>query len=290
MRGGGGGDGEECVRLLADKLDLRQKVRLLTGADTWRTAAEPAVGLREMVFSDGPAGVRGPGWDERDTSALLPSASALAALWDEDRVRRLGALLGDEARRKGVHVLLAPTLNLHRGPLAGRHFECFSEDPLLAGRTGAALIRGIQSRGVAATAKHYVANDSETGRLTLDARIDERVLRELYLAPFELAVRAGVWLVMSAYNGVNGTTMSESCLLAEPLKGSGDSTGPWSPTGARSARRPPPGRPPRTSRCRGPAVRGARNWSGRYGPAGSGRRPWPTRPAACCAWRPGSAP
>ncbi|MDJ0383109.1 glycoside hydrolase family 3 C-terminal domain-containing protein [Streptomyces sp. G-G2] len=214
-----GGLSDDEVSRLADKLDLRQKVRLLTGADTWRTEAEPAVGLRRMVFSDGPAGVRGPGWDERDTSALLPSASALAALWDEGLVRRLGALLGDEARRKGVHVLLAPTLNLHRSPLAGRHFECFSEDPLLAGRTGAALIEGIQSRGVAATAKHYVANDSETDRLTLDARIGERVLRELYLAPFEAAVRAGVWLVMSAYNRVNGASMSESSLLAEPLKG-----------------------------------------------------------------------
>ncbi|MFI5986055.1 glycoside hydrolase family 3 C-terminal domain-containing protein [Streptomyces sp. NPDC051555] len=236
MRGGGGGGIDDEERLTArpdlsdppapvdrpdllDRLDVDGRVRLLTGADTWRTVAEPAVGLRQIVFSDGPAGVRGPGWDERDTSALLPSASALAALWDEDRVHRLGVLLGDEARRKGVHVLLAPTLNLHRSPLAGRHFECFSEDPLLAGRTGAALIRGIQSRGVAATAKHYVANDSETDRLTLDARIDERVLRELYLAPFEAAVRAGVWLVMSAYNAVNGASMSESPLLAEPLKG-----------------------------------------------------------------------
>ncbi|MER5873730.1 glycoside hydrolase family 3 C-terminal domain-containing protein [Streptomyces sp. NPDC002044] len=205
--------------MFADKLDLRQCVRLLTGADTWRTPGEPSVGLRPMVFSDGPAGVRGPGWDEGSTSALLPSASALGALWDEDRVYGLGVLLGEEARRKGVHVLLAPTLNLHRSPLAGRHFECCAEDPLLAGRTGAALVRGIQSRGVAATAKHYVANDSETERLTLDARVDERVLRELYLAPFEAAVRAGVWLVMSAYNRVNGVGMTESSLLAEPLKG-----------------------------------------------------------------------
>lgn len=217
---GGGDDGRgDDAGLLADKLDLRRCVRLLTGADTWHTPAEPAVGLRRMVFSDGPAGVRGPGWDEGSTSALLPSASALGALWDEDRVYGLGVLLGEEARRKGVHVLLAPTLNLHRSPLAGRHFECCAEDPLLAGRTGAALVRGIQSRGVAATAKHYVANDSETERLTLDARVDERVLRELYLAPFEAAVRAGVWLVMSAYNRVNGASMSESSLLAEPLKG-----------------------------------------------------------------------
>lgn len=249
-----GGD----VERLADKLDPVRRVRLLTGADTWRTRPEPDVGLGEMVFSDGPAGVRGPGWDERSTSALLPSPTALGALWDEERVRRLGELLGDEARRKGVHVLLAPALNLHRSPLAGRHFECFAEDPLLAGRTGAALIRGIQSRGVAATAKHYVANDSETERLTLDVRLGERVLRELYLAPFEAAVRAGVWLVMSAYNKVNGTTMSESSLLAEPLKGSGASTGWSSPTGAACAPPSPRPSPPRTSRCRAPAGRGVR--------------------------------
>nr|WP_246519203.1 glycoside hydrolase family 3 C-terminal domain-containing protein [Thermocatellispora tengchongensis] len=172
-----------------------------------------------MVTSDGPAGVRGEGWDERSTSLTLPSATALAATWDEDLVGRLGGLLAAEARRKNVHVVLAPTLNLHRSPLGGRHFECFSEDPLLTGRIGAALIRGVQAGGVAATAKHYVANDSETERLTLDVRIDERTLREVYLAPFEAAVEAGVWVVMSAYNAVNGTTMSQSPLLTEPLKG-----------------------------------------------------------------------
>ncbi|MFL6077982.1 MAG: glycoside hydrolase family 3 C-terminal domain-containing protein [Mycobacteriales bacterium] len=210
----------------ADELDrrvagltLEQKVRLLSGASGWRTRAEPSVGLRELVFSDGPVGVRGEGWDERSTSLTLPSPTALAATWNEDLVGRLGGLLAAEARRKGVDVLLAPTLNLHRSPLGGRHFECFGEDPLLVGRIGAAYVRGVQAGGVAATAKHYVANDSETERLTLDTRVDERTLRELYLAPFEAAVRAGVWVVMSAYNGVNGTTMSESPLLAEPLKG-----------------------------------------------------------------------
>ncbi|ACZ86645.1 beta-hexosaminidase [Streptosporangium roseum] len=209
---------EELGRMV-EKLDLEQKVRLLTGATVWRTHAEPDIGLRAVVTSDGPVGVRGEGWDERSTSLALPSPTAVAATWDEDLVRRLGALLAAEARRKGVDVLLAPTLNLHRSPLGGRHFECFSEDPLLTGRIGAAYIGGVQSGGVAATAKHYVANDSETERLTLDARLDEQTLREVYLAPFEMAVEAGVWAVMSAYNGVNGTTMSESPLLTEPLKG-----------------------------------------------------------------------
>ncbi|TQM79687.1 beta-glucosidase [Saccharothrix saharensis] len=212
--------GEPESGLLVGKVDVARKVRLLTGATVWRTHDEPDIGLRSIVVSDGPIGVRGQGWDERSTSLALPSPTALAATWDVDLVRRLGVLLAAEARRKGVDVLLAPTLNLHRSPFAGRHFECFSEDPLLTGRIGAAYITGVQSGGVAATAKHYVANDSETERMTLDVDVDDRTLHEVYLAPFEAAVRAGVWVVMSAYNGVNGTTMSESPLLAEPLKGS----------------------------------------------------------------------
>ncbi|MBS2963392.1 glycoside hydrolase family 3 C-terminal domain-containing protein [Actinocrinis puniceicyclus] len=201
------------------RLSLPEKIRLLSGGSVFRTAAEPAAGLRAMVTSDGPIGVRGERWDERDTALALPSATAMAATWDEGLVERLGRILAAEARRKGVHVLLAPTLNLHRSPAGGRHFECFSEDPLLTGRVGAAYVSGVQSGGVSATAKHYVANDSETERLTLDARVDERTLREVYLAPFEAAVKAGVWAVMSAYNAVNGASMSHSALLAEPLKG-----------------------------------------------------------------------
>jgi beta-glucosidase len=200
-------------------LSLEQKVRLLTGADFWSLHAEPAIGLRRVVVSDGPAGVRGERWDERDPSANVPCASALAATWDEARVERLGHLLAAEARRKGVQVLLAPTVNLHRSPYGGRHFECFSEDPLLTGRIGAAYVRGVQSGGVGATVKHFVANDSETQRHTVDVRVDERTLRELYMAPFEAIVReAGAWAVMAAYNRVNGATMTEHPLLREVLK------------------------------------------------------------------------
>ncbi|EHN79982.1 beta-glucosidase, partial [Streptomyces coelicoflavus ZG0656] len=212
------GTSDEEVDRLLGKLTPRARALLLTGATTWRTKAEPALALRELVMSDGPAGVRGEAWDERITSVLLPSASALAATWDESLVERLGGLLAAEARRKGVDVLLAPTLNLHRSPLGGRHFECLSEDPELTGRIGAALIRGVQAHGVAATAKHYVANDSETDRLTVDVRVGERALREVYLAPFEAAVAAGVRLVMAGYNAVNGTTMTAHALLTDPLK------------------------------------------------------------------------
>ncbi len=218
--------GTEELRRLVGKLTLERKVRLLTGATMWRLHAEPAIGLRAIVMSDGPVGVRGERWDERDTSLVTPSPTSLAATWDPALVERLGGLLAAQARRKGVDVLLAPTLNLQRSPYGGRHFECFGEDPSLTARIGAAYLRGVQAGGVAATAKHYVANDSETERMTLDAVVDERVLREVYLAPFEAAVAAGVWVVMSAYNGVNGAPMSASPLLAAPLKDEWGFAGP----------------------------------------------------------------
>ncbi|HEY2100391.1 MAG TPA: glycoside hydrolase family 3 C-terminal domain-containing protein [Pseudonocardia sp.] len=199
-------------------LTLEQKVRLLTGANFWTTHAEPAIGLRPIVFSDGPSGVRGVVWDERDPSLNLPSATALAATWDVNLAYRYGAALAGEARRKGVDAVLGPTINLQRSPLAGRGFEAFSEDPLLTGELASAYVRGLQDHGVAATPKHYVANDSETERLTADVDVDERTLRELYLVPFEWAVTdAGAWLVMSAYNSVRGTTMTENALLSTPL-------------------------------------------------------------------------
>ena len=210
-------DEAELARRVAG-LTLEQKVRLLTGADFWALHPEPAAGLRRLVTSDGPAGVRGERWDERDTSANIPSPTALAATWDAGRVERMGRLLAAQARSKGVAVLLAPTINLHRSALGGRHFECFSEDPLLTAWIGAAFVTGVQAGGVAACAKHFVANDSETQRMTLDARVGERALRELYLAPFQALVDAGVWTVMAAYNGVNGHTMTESPMLRDILQ------------------------------------------------------------------------
>jgi len=199
-------------------LSLEQKVRLLTGADFWSLLPEPEAGLRRVVVSDGPAGVRGERWDERDTSANIPSPTALAATWDVVRVAAIGRLLAGEARRKGVDVLLAPTVNLHRTPYGGRHFECFSEDPLLTGSIGVAYVQGLQSQGVGACVKHFVGNDAETERMTVDVQIAERPLRELYLAPFETIVRdGGVWSVMAAYNSVDGHTMTESPLLRSVL-------------------------------------------------------------------------
>jgi len=207
---------DHLLPLLA-KLTLEEKASLVQGADFWTTVPLPSIGLRAMTLSDGPAGVRGPRWDEREPSLNLPSGSALGASWDVDLAYRYGAAAASEARRKDVDVVLGPTINLHRSPLGGRHFECFSEDPELSAVLAAAYVGGLQDNGVAATPKHYVANDSETDRFTVDVRPTERALRELYLAPFERAVDAGAWALMSGYNSVDGVTMTENDLLQDPL-------------------------------------------------------------------------
>jgi beta-glucosidase len=205
---------------LVSRLDLVTKVRLVSGSGVWTTAEEPSIGLGSVTLSDGPVGVRGPEFSEQRLAANFPSPTALAASWDEDLLLRVGHALAAEATRQGVDVVLGPTINLHRSPLGGRHFECYSEDPHLTGRLAAAYVRGLQESGIGACPKHYVANDAETDRRTVDNRVDERTLRELYLAPFEAVVcDASPWTLMAAYNGVNGAPMSENPLLAEPLKG-----------------------------------------------------------------------
>jgi beta-glucosidase len=217
---------EAAVERALAGLDLETKVRLLTGVDHWATHAAPQVGLRQVVTSDGPAGVKGSSIGHDETTTSLPSPTALAASWDEELVGEVGALLAGESRAKGVDVLLGPTINLHRSPLGGRHFEQFSEDPLLTGRIATAYVRGLQTHGVGACPKHYVCNDSETERQTLTVEVDERPLRELYMAPFERTVReTGAWSVMAAYGGVRGSPMTESDLLRDPLKETWDFDG-----------------------------------------------------------------
>lgn len=207
------------LRGLLERLDLPAKVRLLTGADFWTLHEVEDIGLRSMVLSDGPAGVRGIVWDERQPSLNLPSGSALGATWDESIARAYGDVLGREARAKGVDVVLGPTINLHRSPYGGRHFEAMSEDPLLTARLAASYVEGLQAHGVAACLKHFVANDYEIERNTASSEVSDQALREVYLAAFERAVvESRAWMVMSAYNRVNGTTMSEHPLLRDPLK------------------------------------------------------------------------
>jgi len=209
---------EKSIELTA-KLTLEQKVALLTGRDFWNTVALDEIGLRNMLLSDGPAGVRGEFWDERDNSLNLPSGSALGSTWSRSAAHEYGVILGAEAARKGVDVVLGPTINLHRSPLGGRHFECLSEDPLLTGSLAASYTIGLQGTGKGACPKHYVANDFETNRFLANVNVDERTLRELYLRPFEDAVvDGGAWTIMSSYNGINGTTATESELLNNPLR------------------------------------------------------------------------
>ena len=195
---------------LVARLDLPAKVRLLTGAAMFSLHPEPAVGLAEVRLSDGPNGVRGDQFANGPIACLLPNASLLAATWSPAIVREAGAVLAEEAAARRVHVVLGPTINLHRSPLGGRLFEAFSEDPLLTGHLAAAYVRGLQDSGIGACLKHLVANESETQRTTVDSRMDETTLREVYLLAFEIAVAdAEPWTIMAAYNDVNGVPATE---------------------------------------------------------------------------------
>lgn len=201
-------------------LSLEQKVALLAGADNWHTAAVPGVPV--LRCSDGPAGVRGTSWTG-PASASFPCGSALGATFDPELVEEVGAALGREARSKGAQMLLAPTVNLHRTPIGGRNFECMSEDPTLTAHLAVAYVKGVQSERVAACIKHFVANDTEFERMTISSEVDERTLRELYLVPFEAAVRpvdeggADVRSMMSSYNRVNGTYVADDSGLMRSL-------------------------------------------------------------------------
>ena len=137
-----------------DKLSIEEKIRLLTGEDFWTTHALPSIGLRKMVVSDGPSGVRGELWDERSPSLSLPSATAFASTWDCELVGRVGEVMAHEARSKKVDVVLGPTINLHRSPLGGRHFEAYSEDAVLSGKLASAFVNGIQGQGVGLSLIH----------------------------------------------------------------------------------------------------------------------------------------
>jgi beta-glucosidase len=190
-------------RLVAG-LSTQQKAELLTGKTAWRLYAAPEIGLREMVVSDGPAGVRGTGETQGETSLSFSSPSALSATWDPDLARRIGREFAIEARRHGVDVVLAPIVNLQRTPVGGRHFENLSEDPVLAGDIAVAFIEGCQDAGVGVCVKHFIGNESETQRTEYIATIDETTLREVYLAPFERCCRdAHAWSIMASYNLVD---------------------------------------------------------------------------------------
>ena len=195
-----------------------ERAALTGGSSYWSTSGVERLGLDPLVTSDGPNGVRGTRWG--NVSMCLPSATALASTWNRRLVGQVAVVLGAEARDMGVDVLLAPNVNLHRHPLGGRSFECFSEDPLLTSAMAVAFVRGVQSTGVACSVKHLVGNEQEFERMSVDVEMDERALREIYLRPFEAAVRqAGAWSVMAAYNRFRGRYCSENKpLLVDLLK------------------------------------------------------------------------
>ncbi len=200
------------IEVALGALSLPDKCALVAGQTNWRTAAFPEAGIPQLKMSDGPNGVRGEGHGSAGVpGVVVPAGITLGATWDEALVAEIGDLLGRECLRKRAHVLLGPTVNLHRTPVGGRTFECYSEDPELSGALGAAFVRGVQAHDVGVTVKHFACNDTEIDRMRVDVLADERTLRELYLRPFERVVKeAGAWGVMSAYNLVGGEHCAEN--------------------------------------------------------------------------------
>ena len=206
---------------LLQKMTIEEKISMLAGADLWHSVAVPRLGVPQFRVTDGPNGARGSQGNMGPSSVATPVGIALGATWNPDLVEKVGNVLADELKAKGAHILLAPTVNIHRTPIAGRNFECYSEDPFLSGMLASAYINGIQSKGVGACIKHFVANDQEYERFSISSEVDERTLREIYLEPFRIAIRnSNPWSVMSSYNRVNGTYAAENNhTLLEILKG-----------------------------------------------------------------------
>lgn len=209
------------------ELSLEDKASLCSGQGSWNTKAIKKAGIPELLMTDGPHGVRKvredidePGIKDSYKATCYPTASGLAASWNTELVNEVGFALGQEAKEMDVNILLGPGANIKRSPLGGRNFEYFSEDFYLSGKLAAAYIKGVQSQGVGTSLKHFVANNQEFRRMTINAEIPERALREIYLKSFEIAVKeANPWTIMCAYNKVNGKYCSEHPdLLTEILR------------------------------------------------------------------------
>jgi beta-glucosidase len=200
---------ETKVDAILKKMTLEEKIDYIGGFDDFYVRPIPRLGLPAIKMSDGPIGVRNYG-----PATTMAGGIALAATWDPDLVRRAGTVFGDDARARGVHILLGPGVNIYRAPMNGRNFEYFGEDPFLASRTAVAYVEGLQSKGVCATIKHFMGNNQEYDRHNIDSLIDERTMREIYLPTFEAAVKqAHVCSIMDSYNLTNGQHMSQNGYL-----------------------------------------------------------------------------
>src|SRR5208282_4766297 len=206
-------DVESRVEDLLRKLTLEEKIDLLGGRRGFYTLAIDRLGIPALKMADGPMGVRNYG-----PSTAFPAGIGLAATWDATMVRRIGAAMGQDARARGVDILLAPAVNIYRVPVNGRNFEYYGEDPFLAGQTAASFIQGVQSQSVIATVKHFALNNQEVQRGTISVEVDERTMHEIYLPAFKAAVQQGkVWAVMASYNRINGTYATANELLESQI-------------------------------------------------------------------------
>lgn len=206
---------------LVSKMSVEEKAALCSGRDFWSTKPIDKLGIPSVFMTDGPHGLRkavGADFTNSVPATCFPTAAGLASSWNPELLTAMGAALGEECQANDVQFLLGPGVNMKRSPLGGRNFEYFSEDPLLAGKMAAALIRGVQSQGIGTSLKHYAANNQEFERLTNNSIVDERTLHEIYLPAFEIAVKEGQpWTVMCSYNKVNGTYASENSLLLDTI-------------------------------------------------------------------------
>ncbi|KAG7050702.1 beta-glucosidase [Colletotrichum scovillei] len=208
------------VEALLEQLTLEEKISLTAekGVGWWHTATVERLGIKPIRLSDGPNGVRGTHFFDSTPSACLPCGTAIGATFDVELVQRLGRLLSDEAHAKGAHVLLGPTINTQRGPLGGRGFESYSEDPVLSGILAGNYVNGVQESGVSATLKHFVCNDLESERMAVNAIVTDRAMREIYLLPFMIAIEMGKpRAIMTAYNQVNGVHAAESKKILQDI-------------------------------------------------------------------------
>jgi beta-glucosidase len=209
---------ETTIENLIAQMTLDEKISLLAGRDMWHTVPIERLGIPSIRVSDGPNGVRGADGNYGPTSACFPCGSALGATWNAELVQRVGQALSDEVKAKSGHILLAPTVNIHRSPIAGRNFECYSEDPYLTGQLASAYITGLQENGVGACIKHFVCNDQEFERHSISAEVQERPLREIYLEPFRIAMQqAKPWSIMSAYNRINGVSANANDVILRDI-------------------------------------------------------------------------